>query len=181
MIMDKEDFEQECFKSFVRWFVEDKHGPGEGGQTYLANLYGCSPQYIHMVINKKKLGLRTINKLLRVTETDRGDALRIGEQKLKGEIPTPTMQATATVTPPEPCPTCNQPVKIADVIEEKHGHVIQQFQDRETALKINEMLVAIEKADRDLYMKLFGKIESAFEDIDDVDTLKKTGTDGLPE
>jgi plasmid maintenance system antidote protein VapI len=121
--------------------------------------------------------------------------LNVGQKIINGEIsimsgkeiiasidatlPSYAMQATATNTPPEPCLTCNHPVKMADVIEEKHGHVIQQFQDRETALKINEMLVAIEKADRDLYMKLFGKIESAFEDIDD-EKLKKTGTDGLP-
>jgi transcriptional regulator with XRE-family HTH domain len=90
--------------------------------------------------------------------------LNVGQKIINGEIsimsgkeiiasidatlPSYAMQATATNTPPEPCLTC----------------------------KINEMLVAIEKADRDLYMKLFGKIESAFEDIDD-EKLKKTGTD----
>lgn len=113
------------------------------------------------------------------------DVLNIGKKELanKGEIelelPLLEMTATSTATTQTPCPTCQGNGKIADIQDEhdkKHTIVIKNFTDKKLALKMNEMLVAIEKADRDLFLKLYGKIESAFEDLPKEESIKKTGT-----
>jgi hypothetical protein len=115
----------------------------------------------------KKLNFSTLEDCLefgrRVTPSD-----------LSAKIPTPTMQATATNTPPP------EPAPIADISQKHHG-IIDQFEDKERATRINEMLVEIEKIDDDELEEIKDLIAAKLKKLlRKSGGLKKTGTDGLP-
>ncbi len=75
-------------------------------------------------------------------------------------------------------------------IEKKHRQTITQFQDKETALEFNKILIEIENKDSDQFYDLFGKAITACKKLKNPkqpkprDTTKdgpqprKTGTDG---
>lgn len=160
------EIEQEYFRQFIKWYTEDVHGPKEGGQTTLAQEYGCSNQYINMIVaGKKKPSYKTQMRFAAKLKYTREEALKIGENKMKGypqatipaaffdtPVPQNASDAISTVSAEEPPP--QRPKTDIEIQADKnHQELVCRFENKEMALKINQLLVRIEQLENNEGLK----------------------------
>lgn len=161
-------------KIFVAWLIKyvkkDKRITGRK----LAQKIECDPTTISSYVRRRtKPDYETRSRILNALGISHDEMMSIGRSELSASIPTPTMTATATNTPPETS-------QIADISQKHHG-IIDQFEDKERATRINEMLVQIEKIDDDELEEIQDLIAAKLKKLlRKSGGLKKTGTDGLP-
>ena len=106
---------------------------------------------------KREPGLRIQEKIVKCTGYELCDFLTRGRSLLDGESP-----------PPEDPPPNVQFFSLRDCI-------INEFQDEETALSINAMLLKLEKEDLEKYRQVEGYIQAM---CDTVKLQKKTPSNG---
>lgn len=154
----------------------------KGRKSIFADNAGISGGYVSQIIGRKKcpqldkqekiakaLGYKTIYEFV-----DFGKTLTSAD--LMGVIP--KFQMTGQATPPSPAP-----ISFQDESDKKHQIVIEGFKDKERAIKLNQMLVEIEKRAPEKLLKIEGYLEGILENLPDIeDSSKKgqsTGTNGV--
>jgi len=129
--MDNFDMETEYFRSALKYYADE--ATGRGGQTSLSKDYGCTNQYINMILSgKNNPSYKVQQKFAKVLKTSRELLLEIGKRRLEGKLL------------PPPAPACNL-CNIKDEATKRHQIVVEGFQDRELAIEVNELLVELEK------------------------------------
>lgn len=197
--METFEMETEYFRRAIEYYADEANW--KGGQTRLSELYGCSNSYINMIIKKvKKPSYKVQNKFADILKIPREQLLEIGKSlpespkdKTTFSIKLPAFQMQGQAySPPPPEPRYSEkipPVQadpenpIISLQEEagkKHAEVIAGFQDKEKALRLNTLLVAIEKLSPEKLLKIEGYLESILHDLQETaDTeTKGTGTAG---
>lgn len=184
--MDMTEIEQEYFRGAIEWFTEDFLDPNRGGQTTLAEMYGCSNQYINQIVNgAKKPSYKIQNKFCGIIGKTREEFLKIGENKLKGIIhaskstSTPTHKEARRTIPTSgtACPVCFQ-----DEHDKAHSILVKGFKSKKVGLKINEILVKIDNISPEKLVEILADMEHELNKLmqkQEAKIPKKTGTDNL--
>jgi len=170
---------EERYENFLARLRHEVDRHGHGGMAYIAKNVGLkSGAFIGQILNpktKKKAGYETqVNIGEFVCGSDErfieeGRELRLYGH-IKSKLPTPSMTAQATVTPPTPPNVTN--------ISNKHHGVIEKFRDKERGLAINQDLVELESLDEDELEEVHDIIRAKLKKLRKTTTPKKTGTEG---
>lgn len=124
---------------------------GEATQAGLARDLGVTPQHLNGFIKgRRNFSEERKEELARLLGTTYIDMLFLGREIAEGE--------TASFQPVE-----RKSGKVASLT---HDEIISQFEDKETARKLNQMLVTIEKADPNRYKKIEGFITALYETLE---------------